>query len=100
MKFKKNCFLCGVVYLIGMQKIQAFKFELMPTGVQRRTMHQFAGAARWVYNKGLEMQQARYAKGEKFASYVDACKWLLLWKAQHPWLKSAHAQMQVCRLER
>jgi transposase len=56
-----------------MKKLQAFKFERMPDGAQRRTMHQFAGMCRFVYNKALETHQARRAAGEKFASHFDAC---------------------------
>jgi putative transposase len=80
-------------YTGTMKKLQAFKFELMPNGAQRRTMHQFAGMCRFVYNKALETHQARRAAGEKFASHFDACKWLPGWKAQFPWLKKAHSQI-------
>jgi putative transposase len=38
-----------------MQRLQAFKFELMPTGEQARKMRQFAGACRFVYNKALAL---------------------------------------------
>jgi transposase len=76
-----------------MKKLKAFKFEMMPNGAQRCTMHQFAGAARWVYNKALETHQARRAAGEKFASHFDTCKWWPGWKAQFPWLKKAHSQI-------
>ncbi|MGM0925105.1 MAG: helix-turn-helix domain-containing protein, partial [Pseudomonadota bacterium] len=48
-----------------MQRLQAFKFELMPNGEQVRKMRQFAGMARYVFNRGLALQKERYAAGEK-----------------------------------
>jgi putative transposase len=76
-----------------MKKLQAFKFELMPDGAQRRTMHQFAGMCRFVYNKALETQKANHEKGLKYTNAYDMCKWLTGWKAQFPWLKKAHSQI-------
>ena len=34
-----------------MQRLQAFKYELMPTGEQQRNMRRFAGACRFVFNQ-------------------------------------------------
>ena len=48
-----------------MQRLQAFKFELMPTGEQQRQMRRFAGSCRFVFNKALALQKARYEQGEK-----------------------------------
>src|ERR1700723_2312070 len=39
-----------------MQRLQAYKYELMPTGNQQRDMRRFAGACRFVYNKALALQ--------------------------------------------
>jgi putative transposase len=75
-----------------MEKLQAFKFELMPNGAQRRAMHQFAGMCRFVYNKALETQKANHEKGMKYTNAYDMCKWLPVWKAQFSWLKTAPAQ--------
>ena len=36
-----------------MQRLQAFKYELMPNGEQRRQMRRFAGCCRFVFNKAL-----------------------------------------------
>jgi putative transposase len=76
-----------------MKKLQAFKFEMMPDGAQQRTMHQFAGMCRFVYNKALETHQARRAKKEPYANHFESCQWLIGWKAQFPWLKKAHSQI-------
>ena len=75
-----------------MEKLQAFKFELMPNGSQARNMHRFAGVSRFVYNKALETQQTRRKEGLKHASPFDMNKWLPGWKVDHPWLKTAYAQ--------
>ena len=57
-----------------MQRLQAFKFELMPTGEQALRMRQFAGACRFVYNKALALQQENHKAGEKFIGYVPMAK--------------------------
>jgi putative transposase len=59
-----------------MQRIQAFKFELMPTGEQGRNMVCFAGAFRFVYNKALALEQERYKAGEKRLGYVGTANLL------------------------
>jgi putative transposase len=41
-----------------MQRIQAYKYELMPNGEQTRKMRQFAGACRFVNNKALALHDA------------------------------------------
>ena len=48
-----------------MQRLQAFKYELMPTGEQQRDMRRFAGSCRFVFNKALALQKERYEQGEK-----------------------------------
>lgn len=74
---------------IMQQRLQAFKFELMPDGAQERDMRRFAGARRWVYNQALELQQNRYANGEKNLSYVALCKELTGWRGEKLWLAEA-----------
>lgn len=76
---------------------QAFRFELMPTGQQRRQMRRFAGACRFVFNEALRLQQATRAAGGKYLSYESLAKRLTAWRAgeptpsgrQAPWLKEA-----------
>ena len=58
----------------AMQRLQAFKFELMPTGEQQRQMRRFAGSCRFVFNKALALQKDRYERGEKKLSYAGLCK--------------------------
>jgi hypothetical protein len=40
-----------------MKHLQAYKFELMPTGDQQRDMRRFAGSCRFVFNLALAMQK-------------------------------------------
>ncbi len=63
-----------------MQRLQAFKFELMPTGEQQRNMRRFAGSCRFVYNKALALQKERYQQGEKKLDYAGLCKLLTEWR--------------------
>ncbi|WP_010089710.1 RNA-guided endonuclease InsQ/TnpB family protein [Burkholderia ubonensis] len=74
-----------------MQRLQAFKFELMPTGEQRRDMRRFAGACRFVFNKALALQRENYEAGGKFIGYVAMAKRLTAWRngSETSWLKDA-----------
>ena len=74
-----------------MQRLQAYKFELMPNGEQQRDMRRFSGACRFVFNKALALQMANHASGEKFIGYVAMAKHLTDWRngAETPWLKEA-----------
>jgi len=74
-----------------MQRLQAFKFELMPTGDQQRSMRRFAGACRFVFNKALAVQKANHDAGGKYISYVAMAKQLTAWRngTETPWLKDA-----------
>jgi putative transposase len=74
-----------------MQRLQAFKYELMPTGEQRRDMRRFAGSCRFVFNKALAVQKERYERGEKKHGYAGLCKLLTEWRngTETPWLKDA-----------
>jgi putative transposase len=77
-----------------MQRLQAFKYELMPNGEQQRNMRRFAGSCRFVFNKALAMQQARFAEGKKKLSYADLCKHLTEWRksSETQWLSETHSQ--------
>ena len=72
-------------------RMQAYKFELMPSGCQERDMRRFAGSRRFVYNKALTLQKERYTAGEKRLSYVEMAKLLTGWRngPETPWLKDA-----------
>ena len=74
-----------------MKRLQAFKFELRPNGAQRQHMRCFAGSCRFVYNRGLALQKARFDAGEKRLNYAELCKLLTQWRreTETSWLKDA-----------
>ena len=77
-----------------MQRLQAFKYELMPDGGQQRDMRRFAGSCRFVFNKGLSMQKERFNRGEKKLGYAGLCQSLIEWKGQPEtaWLSKTPSQ--------
>jgi putative transposase len=77
-----------------MQRLQAFQFELLPTGEQQRQMRRFAGSCRFVFNRALAMQKQRYQQGEKKLGYAGLCKLLTAWKAiaETEWLAETPSQ--------
>jgi putative transposase len=74
-----------------MERLQGYKFELMPNGEQQRQMRQFAGRRRFVFNRALALQKERYASGEKKLGYAALCKELTEWRnsIETPWLADA-----------
>ena len=74
-----------------MQRIQAFKYELMPDGEQQRQMRRFAGSCRFVFNKALALQKENHEAGGKFIGYVAMAKQLTAWRnsVETSWLKDA-----------
>ena len=67
-----------------MQRLQAFKYELMPNGEQQRQMRRFAGLCRVVFNEALNLQKTRYEQGEKKLGYAGLCKQLTAWRNGAP----------------
>ena len=80
--------------MIGMQRLQAFQYELMPDGETQRLMRRYAGSCRFVYNKALALQKANHETGEKFIGYVAMAAWLPAWKREEglEWLKDSPSQ--------
>ncbi len=76
-----------------MQRLQAFKFELMPNGAQARQMRRFVGACRFVFNKALALQKERHERGDKKLGYAGLCKVLTDWRndSETAWLATAPA---------
>jgi len=56
---------------------------------------------RWVWNSALSEQKARYARGQKYAGFVEMSHWLTAWRntRETAWLTQgpAHTQQQVLR---
>jgi putative transposase len=59
-----------------MQRLQAYKYEILPNGEQQRRMRRCAGSCRFVFNKALALQKERYERGEKKLSYAGLCQLL------------------------
>jgi putative transposase len=74
-----------------MKRFQAFKYELQSNGEQQRQMRRFAGSCRYVFNKALALQRARYEHGEKKLGYAGLCKRLTEWRnsTETAWLSDA-----------
>ena len=77
-----------------MQLRRAFRFEIMPNGVQIRKMKQFCGCSRFVFNRALAWQNEQYGQDNsvKF-SYTKIANLLPHWKKELPWLKDCHSQV-------
>ncbi|MEN9985230.1 MAG: hypothetical protein RI925_732, partial [Pseudomonadota bacterium] len=54
-------------------------------------MRRFAGSCRFVFNKALALQKARYEQGKKKLGYAGLCKLLTEWRnsAETAWLADA-----------
>jgi len=74
-----------------MQRLQAYKFAVIPSGGQERLMRCFAGSCRFVFNKALALQKQMHENGEKRLNYAGLCKLLTEWRngTETPWLKDA-----------
>jgi putative transposase len=81
------------MYIGKVKRLQAFKYELMPTGEHQRLMRRFAGSRRFVFNKALALQIERRERGEKKLSYFGLCAVLTEWKKEFPWLCDTHSQV-------
>lgn len=75
-----------------MQRLQAYKFELRPSGPQVQDMCRFAGSCRFVFNKALALQQQRHIAGERNLGYLALCKLLTDWKTESQWLFDTPSQ--------
>ncbi|EAS2249917.1 IS200/IS605 family element transposase accessory protein TnpB [Salmonella enterica subsp. salamae] len=77
-----------------MKRLQAFKFQLRPNGQQERDMRRFAGACRFVFNRGLALQNENHEAGNKYIPYTKMASWLIEWKSdtETQWLKEAPSQ--------
>lgn len=77
-----------------MKRLQAFKFQLKPSGQQEREMRRFAGACRFVFNRALTLQNENREAGNKYIPYTKMTSWLVEWKntPETAWLKDAPAQ--------
>ena len=84
-----------------MPSIRAYRFQLRTKPALARELQRTAGALRWLWNQALAEQRERHARGERYASYVDMCKWLTAWRGapDTAWLSHGpvHPQQQVLK---
>jgi putative transposase len=73
------------------QRLQAFKYELLPNSQQERQMRRFASSCRFVYNKALALQKERHEQGQKKLGYAGLCQLLTAWRhsTDTAWLADA-----------
>jgi len=73
---------------------KGFKFRLKPTKDQKEQLIRFAGACRYIYNRGLAQRKSLYEEEKKNISYYEQNNELTQLKIQEgtAWLKEAHSQ--------
>jgi putative transposase len=81
--------------------IKAYRYQLRLKGSQQANFKRWSGALRWLWNHAIGEQQARRARGEKYANYAEMCKWLTAWRNDSPtvWLAQGplHPQQQTLK---
>ena len=85
-----------------MLRFQAYRFELRPNGEQKRKMCQYAGSARYVWNRALAKQnEEREKSGRKQSGYRALCRELTQWRNDPgtEWLRESpvHTTQQALR---
>jgi putative transposase len=69
-----------------MKILRVYKYELDPNDRQRTDLFRHAGAARWVYNWGLEQKQTARQQGRKAPTAIDLHRQLNALKQELGWL--------------
>lgn len=84
-----------------MERLQAFKYQLMPNGAEERQLRRFAGDCRYVYNKALDLQIKNHESGGKYLNYNALCKQLTVWRndPDTPWLADAPCAIEQQKLK-
>ena len=59
---------------------KSYKFRVYPTEAQRQQLDVDFLAARWVYNRGLDMISSAYSERKERLSYVDVSRQLTVFK--------------------
>lgn len=74
---------------------KTFKFRLRPNRKKTNLCAQFAGAGRWIYNRGLDQRNKLWEEEKRGISYFDQNNELVLLKNKEKtsWLKEIHSQV-------
>ena len=76
-----------------MIKRRAFKFRIKSAKKHREKFQQFAGAGRWIVNRGLELRTKAYQENGKTITYYEQNDELVALKEEFPWLQEIHSQV-------
>lgn len=76
-----------------MISLQGFRYALYESRPTNAICRRFAGARRFVWNKGLALQLDCRSRGEPVPRYATMCKLLTTWKVDYPWLRDVHSQV-------
>jgi len=88
-----------------MKILKAYKYRLYPTKFQQQLLAKHFGAARWIYNYGLERKIKEWEVNHKCVSYYEIKKELPKLKKQEEtqWLSEVNAQSlqaSLCDLDK
>jgi len=74
---------------------KSFKYRLRPNRKQAELCSQFAGACRWIYNRGLDQRKEAWEKEHRSIGLYDQNIELVKLKAdpKTAWLKEVHSQV-------
>ena len=76
-----------------MIKRRAFKFRIKSPHKHREKFQRFAGAGRWIANRGLELRSKAYKENGKTITYYEQNNELVALKEEFPWLQEIHSQV-------
>jgi len=81
-------------------KIRAYKIRLYPNAEQEQSLSQYFGAARFVWNVGLEMMSRAWSEREDRLTYVDVSKQFTALKRtpEFDWLKAISSDVIIQKL--
>lgn len=72
---------------------KSFKFRVKAKRSFLNLFAQFAGAKRWIFNRGLFQRKDSWEKEKKKISLYDQNNELIQLKKEYPWLKDIHSQV-------
>jgi putative transposase len=74
---------------------KTFKFRLQPAKNKEPLFYQFAGARRWIYNRGLDQRKKAWEEEKRKVTLYDQNNELVLLKEKEDlaWLKDIHSQV-------
>src|SRR2546430_15619134 len=60
---------------------RGYRIRAYPNGAQRRLLHRWFGAARWLWNTALEIRSEAYRECGLTLTGNDVSRWLTQWKS-------------------